>query len=322
MPVEGNEQIFRAITPRQLELLRLLSVERRHARLAALMRVSVATVRTHIRALCELTDCHGTDELWDWWRENADSYAKFVAFDPGNDRSERSPHFLTMRPSEISWHTVPNFSGERLAMAGTRRGAARILGLMGALMLLLWASQASAHHFDNMFKTLNANWNCSDWGPNPNGQYCQNDNANVTYCFETSISTSGKSTINSVLSNEYAPTDLSVTFESSCDYSGGSETDIVFQYRTDLPSGAAGMAWCDDSNNSTQCDQHYNAFNTSGPSYDLVCHEIGHAMGLTHGPQAYPAQADNTAALGCMGNASGYQGSLGSHNATQINSTY
>lgn len=79
MPAEGNEAIFAAITPRQLDVLCELAEERRHSRLATRLYASVTTVRTHIRVLCELTDTHGTDELWDWWRENRDAYVEWVA---------------------------------------------------------------------------------------------------------------------------------------------------------------------------------------------------------------------------------------------------
>ena len=49
MPAEGNEAIFAAITPRQLDVLCELAEERRHSRLATRLYVSVTTVRTHIR---------------------------------------------------------------------------------------------------------------------------------------------------------------------------------------------------------------------------------------------------------------------------------
>lgn len=55
MPVEGNEAMFAAITPREFDVLCALTQERRHARLAARLHISVTTVRTHIRVLCELT---------------------------------------------------------------------------------------------------------------------------------------------------------------------------------------------------------------------------------------------------------------------------
>lgn len=190
-----------------------------------------------------------------------------------------------------------------------------VLVLVGACSLVASAVPGAwAHHFDSMFPTLNASWNCTD-----GGSFCQTDNSDFTAFRESSLSATGQSTISSVLSSEFAPTDLTVTIQSSGVYSGGSETDVILQYVTTLPPNAAGVAWCDDAVSSNQCDQHYAAFNTASPAYALVCHEIGHTVGLTHGPQAYPWQWDSTADLGCMGTASG---TLGSHNANQINATY
>lgn len=184
---------------------------------------------------------------------------------------------------------------------------------------LLVIRGAAASHFDSMFQTANANWSCSDWGSSPNGMNCRTDNSTFTAYSESSLSSAGKSTINSVLNSEFDPTDLSLTIESSGVYSGGSETDVILQYRTDLAAGLSGQAWCDDSVSSTKFDQHYAAFDTDSPSYALACHEIGHTVGLLHGPQSYPAQLDSNSDLGCMGTSGS---SLGSHNADQINATY
>lgn len=202
----------------------------------------------------------------------------------------------------------------------TRRLGA-VLILLAAFPLAVFAAPtALASHFDNMFPTANTGWSCFDNGPNPSGGvFCQTDNSDFTAFREASLSSTGKNTISSVLWTEFAPTDLTVTIQASGVYSGGSETDVIFQYRNDLPPTAAGVAWCDDAVSSTKCDQHYAAFNTPSPLYALVCHETGHTVGLTHGPQAYPWQADSTFDLGCMGTATGV---LGSHNASQINSTY
>ncbi len=84
---------------------------------------------------------------------------------------------------------------------------------------------------------------------------------------------------------EYDPTDLTAIQESTPSYTGGSETDVIFQYGY-LPPEAAGMAWCDDAISSSVRDQHYAKFNTSSPSYALACHETGHTVGLTHGADA------------------------------------
>lgn len=175
--------------------------------------------------------------------------------------------------------------------------------------------------YDGIYPTANTGWTCQDNGNStPSGGYCLTDNSTLTTYKESSISPTGKSTISSVLSSDFAPTDFSVTEESSGTYSGGSETDIIYQYRLDLPVGAAGVAWCDDAVSSTECDQHYVAFDTSSPGSALVCHETGHAVGLTHGDQAYPAQSVTNPDLGCMGQSA--VTTLGTYNQVQINATY
>lgn len=185
---------------------------------------------------------------------------------------------------------------------------------VGILGIALGLRTADASHFDNMYKTTNANWNCSN-----GGSFCQTDNSSYTWYPESSLSSFGYDTLQLVMAYEYDPTDLTAIQESTPSYTGGSETDVIFQYGY-LPPEAAGMAWCDDAISSSVCDQHYAKFNTSGPSYALACHETGHTVGLTHGADAYPSQSDYTWDLGCMGTAN--QNSVGSHNQSQINSTY
>jgi hypothetical protein len=67
------------------------------------------------------------------------------------------------------------------------------------------------------------------------------------------------------------------------------------------------------------CDQHYTAYDTTSPSYGLVCRETGHAVGLVHGASSDPQLADNNSDLGCMGTASA---STSSHDRTVIDNTY
>lgn len=180
---------------------------------------------------------------------------------------------------------------------------------------------AIAVAYDGIYPTAIANWTCQDNGnSSPSGGFCLTDNSTLTVYVESSISWSGESTISGVLSSDFAPTDFSVTEESSGTYSGGSETDIIYQYRTDLPVGVAGVAWCDDAVSSIECDQHYVAFDNSSPQAPLVCHETGHAVGLTHGDQAYPTQPVTNTDLGCMGQS--VVTTLGSYNQGQINATY
>ena len=200
-----------------------------------------------------------------------------------------------------------------------------ILLCLAAVSLLL-AGSAAAQNFDSMFKTDNTWWNCIDLGsdtPDPSEiSFCQTDNSTLTYYTDASLSTTGSARVESRMTAVYDPTDLSVIRHTNPVYSGGSETDIIFEHRTDLEAGLAGRAWCDDAVNSTRCDQHYAAFASATPAASVVCHEAGHAIGLTHGSEASPSQSQTSESLGCMKTPSGGTTSLPSAITDQINSTY
>jgi len=201
----------------------------------------------------------------------------------------------------------------------------RALRLLVALVALATLG-AGCHTFDSMFKTANNNSDCQDVGSSlpPAGlDYCQTDNSTLTYFTESSVTSTGNLRIGSRMSTQYDPTDLTVTEESSGDYSGGSETDIIFQQNSGLPSGVAGRAWCDDAVSSTRCDQHYVAYASSTPPSSTICYEIGHTIGLTHGASADPVQANDSAAFGCMQTPSSGGGSaLTAEMTHQIDDTY
>jgi hypothetical protein len=143
----------------------------------------------------------------------------------------------------------------------------------------------------------------------------------LTVWRESSISSTGKSNIAWVLNNRFAPTDLNVEFVASHSYSGGAETDIIYQSRSDTPGGAAGWAGCDDAVSSTKCDQHYVTWLTSTPSQGQACHETGHSVGLVHGSDNSPALSDNDSSLKCMALPIP-NNQLGTHNTTLIDNTY
>lgn len=96
-------------------------------------------------------------------------------------------------------------------------------------------------------------------------------------------------------------TALNVSFKSTCVTSGSAETDIVYQRGAHEPSRVLGRTVCNDAVSSTRCDQHDVRFDTGAPSgRNLACHETGHAVGLTHGQEADPAQANGANSLGRM----------------------
>ena len=120
----------------------------------------------------------------------------------------------------------------------------------------------------------------------------------------------------------FEASDLSVHLEAPIVYTGISETDIVYRQAL-LPFGIAGRTWCDDSVTTIQCDQHYVEFGSSNPGTKLICHESGHAVGLSHGADANPAQSNGADILGCMQFPLDQTvDGLGGHNITTINQTY
>jgi len=124
---------------------------------------------------------------------------------------------------------------------------------------------------------------------------------------------------------EFEPTVLNVEWERPV-YEGDAETDIVYEMG-EIDSGADGITWCNDAKNGTdECDQHYVRFNVDGdlPSRGVICHESGHAVGLTHGDDASPPIDDLEPDLGCMQTPlfEGTDYELGTHNADLIDSTY
>lgn len=203
-----------------------------------------------------------------------------------------------------------------------RSSHARRRAVAAALVIIavaLVAVPARAHHgVDSIYKTSNTFWNCDGLS----GNYCQTDNSSFTYFRQSSLDATAKANIATVLNDLYNPTDLSVIHENPPSYSGGSETDVIYQVNGSLDPFTDATTWCDDAINSTQCDQHYVAFRTNSIAYNnaIACHETGHAVGLTHGAQASPAISNSDSSLGCMAIPAPY--SLGTHQISQINSVY
>jgi hypothetical protein len=175
-----------------------------------------------------------------------------------------------------------------------------------------------------MYKTSNASWNCWD-GTMSDGLFCQTDNATLTVFMQSSVSSGRQTTIRNMLSNSYSPTDLAVSYPASASYSGSAETDIIYQVSTSGFSGTTiGQTWCNDAVSSSQCDQEYVRFRGELQfDTELTCHETGHAVGLTHGADAGPAESNTASELGCMETPdSGGRPGVGSHNQSEINATY
>lgn len=203
-----------------------------------------------------------------------------------------------------------------------------ILGAAVVVFATLGIGVAWAVHTDSMYPTRNASWTCVD-GVRGSG-FCQTDNSTLTVFRQSSVQTAMRDATTWSLNNSYNATDLNVSYPGTPSYTGDAETDIVYQGLTNLPTGLWGQAWCNDAVSSTRCDQHYVAFNntmlarsstTATMRRSLACHETGHAVGLTHGNNAYPAVSVDDPALACM-IINGWPTNLGSHNVGQINAAY
>jgi hypothetical protein len=198
------------------------------------------------------------------------------------------------------------------------RSRGRLAFLLAVVAALATAGAAVATHVDSMMPTVNYHPSCIDGSPGD--PFCQTDNADLTIFRQSSLTSTGKSNIAAMLNREYAPTDLAVIYASTPSYSGGAETDIIYQQGT-VPGTDTGLTWCNDAVSSTKCDQHYNRFDSASPGQGIACHETGHAVGLTHGQQAYPQLSNEDSSLACM-KKSASTSDLGTHNTNMINATY
>lgn len=192
-------------------------------------------------------------------------------------------------------------------------------------------------NIDNIVPTLNYNYQCNT-GSSSSGRLCQTDNADVHYWARTTgahnVSTYVRDAyIKPVMQNKFgANTDLVSTYDTSPTFSGGGETDIIFEQGV-LDGNTIGTTWCDDpvDTSTIKCDQTY--IWGEGPAWgkDLVCHEAGHAVGLTHGSQAYKSSppygslSQTDARLQCMVtplNSVNATQNLGPQNTEMINDVY
>lgn len=198
-----------------------------------------------------------------------------------------------------------------------------LLGICAVGVLGAWvAPPASASHFDNMFQTNNTYWDCVDQEP-VSAFFCQTDNRTLGWFEQGSITNNGRQNLRETLEISFEATVLSVSRDDSPAYTGLAETDIIYQEGA-LPSGVVGATWCDDAVSNRDCDQHYVRFRDATPGKQVICHESGHAVGLTHGQDAAPRQSNGDNDLGCMQTPLSEVNNelLGSHNKVQINGTY
>ncbi|MFL1431847.1 MULTISPECIES: hypothetical protein [unclassified Nocardiopsis] len=218
---------------------------------------------------------------------------------------------------------------EKSRESSSKRGLALVssLVLVGSLGV---AGVAWAAVTDNMFPTANTLGYCYNQSPGVNHFPCQTDNRDVYYYMDSNgeyeLETVDRNNVQSVMRNEFAPTDLRIYYDSTPVFSGSGETDIIYQEgSTGMPSSVDGMTWCNDAvdNKPLACDQQYIRIRGNGSyTYGLTCHETGHAVGLQHGDVSSPRLSRTDSRLGCMVTPVGSGAKLGSNNIENINATY
>jgi hypothetical protein len=171
--------------------------------------------------------------------------------------------------------------------------------------------------------------------PNPNTDgtcdknqgLCQTDNRTITYYSYASLDSAARGRVDAQMTYVANNTVFTTSKDGSPTLTGTSETDFVFaQDASKMPNtSTVGITLCDDPVGTLTCDQTYMYFRSTSPDRPLICHESGHAAGLTHGEDAYPAVSNGEDILNCLqdpaSQRSGYNG-WGPHNESWIDYTY
>ncbi len=208
-------------------------------------------------------------------------------------------------------------------MNSSARGTVRngLAAVVGAIAIFV-ASAATVWAADNLVPTQTYNPTCTAGGET-GGVLCKTDDFYWSYFRQSTLEYGDQARVADVLRDEFGPTDLAVAEDTTPEYSGADETDVIYK-ESAVPGGNEGITWCNDPTSGYECDQHYvdmqpDVYTSRG----LICHESGHAVGLTHGLQAYGVQSQTDPALGCMRTPTGStQDNLGSQQITNINASY
>lgn len=123
-----------------------------------------------------------------------------------------------------------------------------------------------------------------EWGSQDSNTGAHPDSNPHGFCYDASVTADLKSGIQEAEWDALNPTHATVTFDSSCQFTGSGETDVVW-FELELP-GLDGKAPCEDYDNG-RCDQYYaqidDDVNGELDESQTACHELGHTVGLSHG---------------------------------------
>lgn len=127
------------------------------------------------------------------------------------------------------------------------------------------------------------------WGNQTSDTGAHPDSDPHTYCYyESQLDDDARNNIYSAEWDAMDPTAVNVDYQSSCDFSGDTETDVVW-FTGPLGGTKRGEAFCEDFD--TYCDQYYVTLdmtviavgsNDEQDETKTACHELGHTAGLSH----------------------------------------
>ncbi|MGK2874463.1 MAG: hypothetical protein ACSLEW_02335 [Nocardioides sp.] len=150
----------------------------------------------------------------------------------------------------------------------------RVTGTVVLALLL-----ASVAFFGTAFVAAADPW--GDMTNESNGIGTHPDSDPHTYCYTSGVPSGLSTNIADAMWNAMDPTAVNVDYNSSCDYSSSTETDIVW-FEDDLYQ-ASGSSYCDQAYSTLDLA----AINVGGEDEidqtQTACHEAGHTAGLTHG---------------------------------------
>ncbi|WP_335991229.1 hypothetical protein [Glycomyces sp. MUSA5-2] len=217
-----------------------------------------------------------------------------------------------------------------MSRAPAKRLAVRAvcLATITFVTVAITAGVAWAAYTDNMYPTQYANSGCRDDPDGGDGQIsCRTDNSSLSYYMVSSgeyeLEQVDRNVVTDVMVNDFAPTDLTVSYDSSPSFSGSAETDIIYQEGSTNISSSDGVTWCNNAAGPDECDQQYIRIRGAGHYVNgLTCHETGYAVGLVHGNQASPQKSNSDEALGCMETPTSSGEGLQANNVENINNTY
>lgn len=129
------------------------------------------------------------------------------------------------------------------------------------------------------------------WGTNTSDTGAHPDSDPHTYCLGPVDVEELSANIASAEWDALDPTEANVDYQTTCDLSSNTETDVVWTSGA-LSGNTRGVAYCEDFD--TYCDQFYVKLDIAEINEDTndeadqtktACHELGHTAGLTHTAQ-------------------------------------